>query len=183
VVAASDTFSGSLDIADSGFAGGAQAGYNFRVMPGWVAGVEADIGWLGIDRYNKNFGSDFNFGVNTGWYATVRGRAGRNVGPALLYLTGGAAFVDVGNRFTDNGGIYDNSESRVATGWTIGSGIEAALGGSWTAKTEYLYIDAGSQNVSSPATLGSPTTRFDNRFHIFRFGLSRHFATGNAMAN
>jgi outer membrane immunogenic protein len=32
------------------------------------------------------------------------------------------------------------SSSATHTGWTIGAGIEAALGGRWT---EYLYVDLG----------------------------------------
>ena len=34
--------------------------------------------------------------------------------------------------------------NRTKTGYVIGSGLEAAIGGSWTAKLEYLYVDLGS---------------------------------------
>ena len=171
---------GDADIADSGFAGGVQAGYNWQVAPGWVAGLEGEVGWLGIDRTRPAWNTTFALGVETDWYATVRGRLGRATGPALLYVTGGAAFVNVKNRFDVVTVSFPASRSDLATGWTIGGGIEAALAGNWTAKTEYLLIDAGSQDVFQPNLAGTPTARFDNRFHVFRFGLNYQFASGKA---
>jgi outer membrane immunogenic protein len=35
------------------------------------------------------------------------------------------------------------SGSTTKTGWTVGGGLEAAIGGPWTAKIEYLYVDLG----------------------------------------
>ena len=55
----------------------------------------------------------------------------------------------------------------------IGAGIETALGQGWTAKTEYLYIDAGENKVFNAAQ-GDLAT-FDNRFHVFRLGLNYKF--------
>jgi outer membrane immunogenic protein len=34
------------------------------------------------------------------------------------------------------------------TGWTVGGGAEWALGGNWSAKFEYLYVDLGSFNTT-----------------------------------
>jgi outer membrane immunogenic protein len=161
-----------FDLFDTAFTGGVQAGYNWQFHPHWVAGVEADIGWLGVDQRVQRLLGSVVFGVESDWYATVRARLGRSTGPALLYVTGGVAFVDVTNRFDYIGGIAA-SNSEVATGWTFGGGIEAVLGNNWTAKTEYLLIDAGSQDVFN--SLFGDTTRFDNRFHVFRFGLNYKF--------
>jgi outer membrane immunogenic protein len=158
---------GANDIADSGFAGGVQAGYNWQAGTSWVAGIEADIGWLGIDRSFPEWPGGFVIGAKTDWYGTVRGRLGFSTGPALLYTTGGAAFVNVTN-IADIG-----SSKKIATGWTAGGGIEAALGGNWTAKTEYLYIDAGQRSI----LVGASSNVFDNRFHVFRFGLNRKFGS------
>jgi outer membrane immunogenic protein len=153
-----------------------QVGFNRQIVPGWVAGVEADIGWLGIDRTRQNWNAVIAFGVETDWYATARVRLARSTGPALLYVTGGAAFVDVTNRYNVNlVGRAQASKSEVATGWTIGGGIEAVLGNGWTGKTEYLYIDAGSQDVFNVEIGGGTIARFDNRFHVFRFGVNRKF--------
>ena len=175
-------FHGAVDIADAGFTGGVQAGYNWQIGRAWVAGIEADIGWLGIDRSFRNWENvDDVSGVKTDWYGTVRGRLGYSTGPALLYVTGGAAFVRVKNNFDGfSASGFRASSSETARGWTVGGGIEAALAHNWTAKTEYLYIDAGSQDVFNPDVGDGTTTPFDNRFHVFRFGLNYQFATGKA---
>ncbi|HWL94949.1 MAG TPA: outer membrane protein [Phycisphaerae bacterium] len=172
--------SGAVDIAGAGFTGGIQGGYNWQISRAWVAGIEADFAWLGIDRSLRSWDSIFTaFGVKTDWYGTIRGRVGYSTGPALLYVTGGAAWVKVENNFDrlNPGTLASASKSETATGWTVGGGIEAALAQNWTAKIEYLYIDAGSQDVFNPL---NGTAHFDNHFHVFRFGLNYQFATGKA---
>ena len=173
-------FPGSLDIAGSGFTGGVQAGYNFQLNPNWVAGIEADIGYLGIDRSFLNWSEAIAFGVKTDWYGTIRGRLGYSTGPALLYVTGGVAFVNVKNNFDNVGGIRC---VEVGDGDRLGCGRRHRSGTchNWTAKTEYLYVDAGHQDVFNPNIYAVATTaHFDNRFHVFRFGLNYRFATGKA---
>ena len=166
---------GAVDIADSSLTGGVQTGCNRRFNLNWVAGIEGDVNRLEIER--SLFGPDaqLGFGVRTDWYGTLRGRLGYSTGPALLYVAGGAAFVNLKNNFDEGGaaGVFA-SKSKSAAGWTLGGGIEAAVSHSWTAKTEYLYIDAGSQTVFNPIG-GGLTARFENRFHVFRFGLNYRF--------
>lgn len=180
-VSASHNLGGNdvAEVADAGFTGGFQAGYNWQFARNWVAGVEADIGWLGIDRRRPNWGdADIVLGAKTGWYGTARGRVGYSTGPALLYVTGGGALVRVKNNYDHFFFPATAARSETATGWILGGGIEAALAGNWTAKSEYLYIDAGSQRVTNPGN--NLTATFDNRFHVFRFGLNYRFATGKA---
>ena len=138
------------DIADVRFTGGIQAGYNWRFSPNWVVGLEGDIGYLGSKRpyIFANDGAPTSSGVRTDWYGTMRGRLGYNTGPALLYATGGAAFVHVKNNIDDTFAPRFASESETASGWTVGGGIQAALAQNWTAKTEYLYIDAEARTCS-----------------------------------
>jgi outer membrane immunogenic protein len=169
---------GSIDRVGAGFTGGVQAGYFWRVNPNWVAGIEGDIGYLGIERSLRDLSdSDFVFGVKTDWYGTVRGRLGYTTGPALLYLTAGAAFVNVRNNFDDLLSVLA-AKREIATGWTVGGGIEAVLDKNWTAKTEYLFINAGRQGVlNSSFSPGGDVTRFENRFHVFRFGLNYRFGS------
>ncbi|OKO87412.1 hypothetical protein AC629_14415 [Bradyrhizobium sp. NAS80.1] len=45
------------------------------------------------------------------------------------------------------------------------------LGGNWSAKAEYLYIDAGDASVSG-ADFNKGTAIFDNRFHVYRVGVN-----------
>ena len=165
---------GAIDIARTGLTGGFQGGYSWQAG-NFVAGVEGDLGYLGIDRLLGGWNDGNAFGVKTDWYATARARAGYSTGPALLYVTGGAAFVRVKNLHdSDTSDALIASRSETATGWTVGGGIEAVLGGNWTAKTEYLYIDAGTQSVTE---FDNGTHVFDNRFHVFRFGLNRKFGS------
>jgi len=164
----------AVDIADRGFTGGMQAGYNWQFSPNWVAGLEGDIGGLGINRSLIDF--SLTVGVKTDWYGTLRGRLGYSTGPALLYVTGGAAFVNIKNSLDQNLVHVVASKSESATGWTVGGGIETVLAQNWTAKTEYLYIDAGGQDVVNPFFAGvNRTAHFDNRFHVFRMGLNYKF--------
>jgi outer membrane immunogenic protein len=175
--ARTDTADGSVDLNDAGFTGGVQGGYNWQFDPHWVVGFESDIGYLGIKRSFQDFNDLDVFGVKTNWYGTLRPRLGYTSGPSLFYATGGAAFVNVKNSYFDVGQT-PLSNSKIATGWTVGGGIETMLGSNWSAKAEYLYIDAGGQAVFNPnagALLTADTARFDNRFHVFKFGLNYKF--------
>ena len=172
-------FAGAVDIAGSGFTGAVQAGYNWHLNPNWIAGIEGDFGHLGIARSFEDFDNNTIFGVKAGWYGTVRARLGYSTGPALLYATGGAAFVNVTNESTDrdtNDERIQVSTTTTATGWTLGAGIEARAAQNWTAKAEYLYIDVGSQNLPvAGISVNSSAGQFNNRFHVFRFGLNYRF--------
>jgi outer membrane immunogenic protein len=67
----------------------------------------------------------------------------------------------------------------------VGGGIEVALGGGWTAKAEYLYMDLGSisntMDITTPGDLLNPTvpttltTSSTVRDHIVRVGGNYHF--------
>jgi outer membrane immunogenic protein len=159
----------SVDIAASGFTGGAQAGYNWQAPANWLLGVEGDIGVLRVKRSFKNWDDPERFGINAGWYSTLRGRLAYSTGPALLYVTGGAALVSVRNDFDRI------SRSKTAVGWTAGGGIEAAFTHNWTAKAEYLYVDAGKIVFDPEFTSINEPAVFHNRFHVFRLGLNYKF--------
>ena len=60
----------------------------------------------------------------------------------------------------------------VKAGWTAGGGIEGALGGGWSAKLEYLYIDLGKleQTLSTPAGTETFSSRVTD--NIVRVGLN-----------
>ncbi|MEX0590625.1 MAG: outer membrane protein [Xanthobacteraceae bacterium] len=166
----------SVDINGTGHTGGVQAGYNWQVSRHWVIGVEGDIGWLGIDRSFTDWGDPFFFNVKTGAYGTLRGRAGYSTGPSLLYATAGAAFINVKDRFGPTGTVV--THSKTVNGWTAGGGIETMLARNWSAKVEYLYIDAGDRSFAS----GTDIAYFDNRFHVIKVGLNYQFGGGPAIA-
>jgi opacity protein-like surface antigen len=72
-------------------------------------------------------------------------------------------------------------------GWAIGAGAEVRLGGNWTGKIEYLYLDFG--KVSTTASLPTNSTplgiNFDSRVtdHIVRVGVNYKFDPNEIWAN
>ena len=152
------------------------------VTPKWVVGVEGDVSYLGIDHMSNNFFNNVNgpnpagLIVDASWIATARGRIAYNTGPALLYATGGGAWVNVKNTFI---GLDTpaSSSTKTLSGWTAGGGIETVLWGNWTSKTEYLYVDAGKGNtLVDPAPIaGATTITADHKFHMFRSAIVYHF--------
>jgi outer membrane immunogenic protein len=178
-ISASVPSDGGNDLAGLGPAGGVQGGYNQQFGPHLVAGIEGDIGYLGINRSVLDFNDIAAFGVKTDAYGTLRGRLGYSTGPSLFYLSGGIAVVRLKNTFESFVGF--NSSSRTQSGFTFGAGLETMLGGNWSAKVEYLNIDAGNVSVDS-TQVGQDTAVFDDRFHIFRFGANYRFG-GPASVN
>jgi outer membrane immunogenic protein len=176
----------------NGIVGGGQIGYNWQ-MQSWVWGLEADI--QGTDEKGSraysftavpNLGTNFfipptiPFALNQkiDWFGTVRGRAGVLVTPkVLLYATGGLAYGQVNSNETVGGPLpaaFSNSTTNV--GWTVGAGIEGAIGGNWTAKLEYLYVDLGT--VSGSFTLPSTNiSSYSSKItdNVLRVGINYRF--------
>ena len=151
----------------NGIVGGGQIGYNWQ-MQSWVWGIEADI--QGTDEKGSRAFSftpppaltnnlaptitlPFALSQKIDWFGTVRGRVGVLATPTvLLYATGGLAYGQVNSSETVGGPLPAAfSQSSTNVGWTVGAGIEGAIGGNWTAKLEYLYVDLGT--VSGSFTL------------------------------
>jgi outer membrane immunogenic protein len=171
----------------SGFTAGGQIGYNWMIMPKVVVGLEGDVSYFGIDHMSNNYFNvvSNNPGVNiaaltvdTSWIATARGRVAYNTGPALLYATGGGAWVNVKDTFIGSAGAAVSS-SKTLSGWTVGGGIETVLWGNWSTKTEYLYVDAGKGDL---LTSGGFSIQPDHVFHLFRSGITYRF-NGNPLAS
>ena len=126
------------------------------------------------------------------WFGTVRGRLGVLVTPAvLLYATGGLAYGSVKtdavlSSITPAGVpvAAASSSSTTHAGWTIGGGIEAHLGGNWTGKAEYLYMDLGtfSSTVALPAAIIGANISSRITDNIFRVGINYHFTPGPVVA-
>jgi outer membrane immunogenic protein len=152
----------------NGLIGGGQLGYNWQ-MSRWVAGLEGDfqgsreVGFanfvcLGCGDGPSNLTSTLT--QHLAWFGTVRGRAGILVTPAvLLYGTGGLAYGEVDTAGSISGPTLQGPGSAVfpnltstRVGWTAGAGIEGVIGGNWTAKLEYLYMDLGTAGFGPLAT-------------------------------
>jgi outer membrane immunogenic protein len=142
------------------------------------------------------------------WFGTVRGRLGYLPTPNLLaYVTGGFAYGRVGHSgswinnssigaFILNAGpgslstscgpgtCWAGSSNSVATGWTLGGGLEYALWQQWTVRAEYLYVSLESKSITETALMtipGFPTPSSFNgnfsrtNFNVVRVGLNYQF--------
>lgn len=121
---------------------GVDAGVNFTLADGIVAGIVGDIAWTdqtgtgtiaGVDT------DDLDFGVN--WQGSVRGRLGFDGGAFMPYLTAGLAFANA----TVTQGDYDPAieDSQTLVGWTAGAGIEFAATDNVSIDLQYRYNDFG----------------------------------------
>jgi len=174
---------GGNDLNGIGFVGGGQVGYNYMLWSKYLLGVEGDFNGFALQHHVTDWNElppNIVFTEKTSWYATIRGRVGVSTGPALLYFTGGVAFV----RFQDGvmpdpnpadfvaGGV----SSKTSSGWTFGGGTEVALDAHWSAKLESLFVDAGTSTHQSYAVpFGPAPVQFKERFGIVRAGLNYAF--------
>jgi outer membrane immunogenic protein len=141
----------------AGFAGGAEAGYNWQTGQ-LVFGGEADIALSGA---SDTF-APWKF--SNPWFGTVRGRAGYAVSNFLIYGTAGFAFGELQGETV---GLL--SENHANVGWTAGAGVEAGFGANWSAKIEYLFVDLASNSYALTGTSNGLSAS------LFRMGVNYHF--------
>lgn len=177
----------AFNAASAGGFGGGQLGYNYELsgMPlvgRLVIGAETDIQGSGISDGRTCLmgclpGQFATINPRLNWFGTSRVRAGLPTGPVLSYVTGGVAYGGIDTGISTAAGSVVTSTTK--TGWTWGTGVEAALGGNWTAKAEYLYIDFAGTSTASPVT-GAVTVK--NQENLFRGGLNYRFGPAQPAA-
>ena len=214
VVWLSNYFPGGIGNNQSGFIGGGQAGYNWQ-SGAFVFGVETDFDGTSLGKTfnyaSAPFGSVIN-GVpiptalvgdslyvhakaNLDWLGTARGRVGFVATPdnrLMFYGTGGFAYAGGSSNFNvydqTQGFFWGGSPSSSRTGWTLGAGVEYAITNNITIKGEYLYVDLGSQSITTTGNLaainffnaaGLPlpyaTAKINYDASIFRAGVNYKF--------
>lgn len=175
----------------NGVIGGLQAGYNWQTGS-FVFGLETDVQLSG----QKGSGAAICPAASCGpggtvthterltWFGTTRGRLGWAFDRWLIYGTGGLAYGTVESSGSVNffvpislTGPYGGSATRL--GWVAGAGLEGAITQNWTARIEYLHIDFGTANFSSPTKFplaaGAITDSMHLRANIVRVGLNYRF--------
>jgi outer membrane immunogenic protein len=171
----------------SGFLAGGQLGYNWQV--GWLMlGLEGDIGDLGLNGNGTSHFAATNFDTSSAtdadFYLTARGRLGIVADHWMIYATGGYFGAETRVSITDTCTIAPCGPSSISakdssfrSGWTAGGGIEASLGGPWTAKAEYLYYDLSDRTVSGLAGGAGPRFSWDLDTHgnMVRAGVNYRF--------
>jgi outer membrane immunogenic protein len=174
----------------SGFIGGGQLGCNWQ-WGAWVFGIEGD--GSAVNKSGQGFELDPIPRPNTNWisqtqerwFVTARGRLGLTNfwwfgDKTMVYVTGGGAWakIDASEFLTTNIIGTGHQESNTRSGWTVGGGIEYALGYGWSAKGEFLYADFGTFN-----TFTSPPFATTNIFprdvkvkdYVWRAGMNYKF--------
>ncbi len=158
-------FPGSI----TGLIGGYQAGYNLQLPNSLMLGVEADISFASpLDR-PKLLPAAFN--TTFDYFGTVRSRAGYAFGSWLPYVTSGAAFGRTHIDLNDADGNVAAMKARMHFGWVAGAGVEFALGGPWSGKLEYNYIDLGARTYGL-ADVAPPNTNVDPKLQTIKLGLN-----------
>jgi len=178
-----------FDTDRSNFLGGGQVGYNWQ-MGKWVLGVEADFSWTDANVSTTKAGtlvanSFRTQNATTNWYATSTGRIGYAWDNWLLYVKGGAAWMNVN---------YNNNVTALATtfnfpgftdtrgGWTLGVGIEQALWNNWSWKLEYDYMDFGTRRYTFLDTTGTITTMWDINTRVNAVTVGLNYRWGGSVA-
>jgi iron complex outermembrane recepter protein len=173
------TGSSSGSFGTSGFVFGGTVGANYQAGS-LVFGVEGDGDWANASSFGTFTATSLCAAgclTKNTWLSTARGRVGYAFDRYLVYATAGAAFGDVRANFS-NGPISRSTES----GWTVGTGIEVALGRNWSAKGEYLFVHLADgscttacaiANANGPALIPNVAVKFDES--IVRAGVSYKF--------
>ena len=165
-------FNESLYHSPFGAIAGGQFGFNMRIQPRILIGIETDFQWSGQKDSTCVFGCGtsstgfFNLGgpgdqtqvhisQKLNWFGTVRARVGYLHNDTLWYATGGGAYGRIGENISYDTsfipgppnpyppGPQQGSFNRTRLGWTAGAGVESHLWGNWSVKAEYLYVDLG----------------------------------------
>ena len=153
----------------TGLIGGYQAGYNLQLPNNFVLGVEADMSFPSpVDR-PKLAPAPFN--TQFEYFGTVRGRVGYAFGAVLPYVTGGAAYGRTQIDLNDAGDNIVATKARMHLGWVAGAGVEFALGGPWSGKVEYNYIDLGARTYGL-SDVPLPDSIADPKVHAIKLGVN-----------
>jgi opacity protein-like surface antigen len=148
---------------------GAQAGYR-RQYDRYVFGAEASISAMAIRGTQVCTNPSFTC---TGQYrhvATAEGLAGIAFDRTLLFVKGGAAYLQAAGDVDPTYPGY----SAGTWGFTVGVGAERALTDKLSLRIDYSFMDFGT--ITAPAgTLASTAQTSDPIAHLFKIGMNYNF--------
>lgn len=125
--------------------GGGHAGFNLG-FGAFVAGIEGDLSYDGSETsFSTAGGGRGNLDVD--WNASLRGRVGVPVGPALLYATAGFAWTEKTLASTSAAGA-SSSTSHTFNGVVYGIGAKSYVLPNLSVRLEALRYDYGSKDLS-----------------------------------
>jgi outer membrane immunogenic protein len=166
-----------------GFLGGGQAGWNYQ-FGRFVLGTEVDFSFSDVQGNLTTTIIDTNASVDRSskatWIATATTRLGYAWDRVMVYSKLGAAWAqfDYDNNISSIAGVpvYSSTASETRSGWTVGTGIEWAFAGAWSAKAEYNYMDFGRRTVDFASFQGTPVNLdVDQRISVIKAGVNYRF--------
>jgi outer membrane immunogenic protein len=171
----------------NGFIGGGQIGYNIQNGI-FVFGVEADASWTNLKGTTPCL-FVLTCKREADFLGTVTGRLGLTADRALIYVKGGGAWAHIEHDVSAFGFPASNADKTI-WGWTVGTGVEYAITGNWSAKLEYNYMDFGSQTLSFVIPVGIPggpgaggvDVDTTTNIHAVKFGVNYRFGGGPVVA-
>ena len=175
---------------------GGTTGYNWRISPLWVAGLETDFDGafakntttIAIPAFAPQASS---FTRELEWVGTFRGRVGVTpVSPLLIFATGGLAYgeTQLGSNYICSpcapAPVPPAPTAHTSFGWTAGAGVEWAFAPQWSAKAEYLHVDLGTinnfisygYNFDNGGNSSSMNSAARETMNIVRFGVNYKIA-------
>lgn len=158
----SDPFGAPLfgdEIRSPGPIHGGQLGYSWQ-SGDWVFGLEAEASLADLEGSNSCFAtSGFYVSANCRRKIDAMGsftvRGGWLLDDStLLYGKAGLAIVHTETTAKPNGGFGQAAtrESGTELGWTVGAGLERAIGAGWSVKAEYDFLSFD-DDLSAPASV------------------------------
>ena len=165
----------------SGFgalAGGGQLGYARLVVPGVVAGIEADVGFPNfLDQSDRLSSHPVLAGAleeRLDATGSLRARLGVPLGRGLVYGAGGVSWARGRFVLADGSGEAPEERVRWRGGWTAGAGVELPLAQAWSARLEYRYDRLARAGAELAGLQPSSTVAL----HAVAVGLSWRFGGG-----
>ena len=197
--ASGDAAASGCNSDNTGVEGSVRAGYDWQ-FGSIVAGLAAEWSATDVSDTVTGFSStpaSYVFKRELTDMAALRARLGYATGPALVYVTGGAARGSIENSFrttnTANSFVTQKDEDK-ADGWQAGAGLEWRLAPNLSVTGEYLYTslstddyvvragNTGTTPATNPFILAPNTTGTDiarssdeMKLHAFRIGMNVRF--------
>lgn len=167
---------GSVQLDSISATGGLQIGFNQQI-DNIVVGIEGDFNWTGFDKTREYDNGDYLYSSTWDNFSTIRARLGLAVDRAMVYVTGGVAFVNQESIVSDD--ITDPDETvesdDLKTAFVGGAGVEVILANNITFKGEYLYVAPEDDYVANADDVDAS---FDTDAHIARVGINYIFDWG-----
>lgn len=172
-----------------GWFGGVQLAYDWHLPSRIVLGAIVDASFADMEDVQPD-GNFIKQSSKIDAFGTARVRLGYAEGRVLPYLTAGLAWAKLqygescpeGAQFgfcrPAAAGPYNNKDTHLALGWTVGGGLRIAVTNQWIIGAEYLHFDMGSDTFELGfSSTGRKVTDkpIDTQFDIFRVSLDYKF--------